>query len=388
MRFSLFTTCSLIGLSLITPVQAAMQIDEAGTFFVYGDGRLRFEKDWDSYKTDGSKRSDRSRLRIRARLGVIWRPIEFLEFNVRARTGADDNQQSGHITIADFNGNDRGASDVNLDKWFTQVNWKSLSIWGGRNNIPWWKQDELFWDDDVTPRGAGLSYNTDLLGGKLTYNAGVYDMPAGLQNYTGDAWSSQLVYDRDAGDIGYTLSAGLVRIEADAEEGDYASRTLLQGNAFRDYKVWQASVQLRPNWFPKKFLIGANYMHNAEDYSADDPDPFTAFNKDNTDGYVVQAVYGSTKERGDWLVGAYYSYIELLAIHNSYAQDDWVRWGSSNQTTSSNFKGSEFRFGMGLGWNANIIARLFLVRAIDKELPTDERRQTGKRFRVDLNWKF
>lgn len=43
---------------------------------------------------------------------------------------------------------------------------------------------------------------------------------------------------------------------------------------------------------------------------------------------------------------------------------------------------------LNLGNNANVIARLFIVRAIDKELPDDVRKQTGKRFRGDLNWTF
>ena len=137
-----------------------------------------------------------------------------------------------------------------------------------------------------------------------------------------------------------------------------------------------------------KWNLFIDYIHNNKNYSLNDPDPFTAFHKDDVDAWVVQAVYGGVKDRWDWLMGDYYAHIEALALHNSYAQDDWVRWGNSDQATSSNFKGPELRAGLGLGWNANLIARLFIVRAVDKELPEDERKQTGKRFRVDLNIKF
>ena len=80
---------SLCGYSLLVaiPVHAALLLDEAGTFSVYGDARLRTEKDWDSYRGDGSQRDDRTRTRIRARLGATWKPMDFLEFGVRARTG-------------------------------------------------------------------------------------------------------------------------------------------------------------------------------------------------------------------------------------------------------------------------------------------------------------
>ena len=104
--------------------------------------------------------------------------------------------------------------------------------------------------------------------------------------------------------------------------------------------------------------------------------------------YVLQVFYGGVKERGDWEAGAYYSRIEALAIHNSYAEDEWVRWGSEDQTTGSNMRGFELRAGLGLGYNANIITRFWSVRAINKEYPTDVRNQTGHRLRVDLNIAF
>lgn len=388
---SLKRAAALACFSLLTVAgvaHAAIPLDDAETFNIYGDGRLRFEKDWDAYRGDGTKRSDRSRLRIRGRLGLLWQPIDLLEFNVRARTGNDNHQQSGHITIADFNGNANGASDINLDKWYAQINWKGLSVWGGRNSLPWWKQNSLFWDDDVTPKGGGLIFKASVGPGKLTLNSGYYTMPVGMRSYTGDSYSAQLVYEQDADTLGFTVTGGLVEIEADASPDDKASTLLLQGNALRDYQLWEAQGQLRVNDLPRPLLFGVTYLHNGKNYAPDDPNEFSAFHRDDTDGYVLQAVYGDVKERWDWLTGIYYAHIQALAIHNSYAQDDWVRWGNSDQATSSNFKGPELRAGLGLGYNANLIARLFLVRAINRDFPGDVRNQNGKRFRVDLNWKF
>ena len=377
--------CALI---CAPPSNAEIALDENNLFFLYGDGRVRFEKDWDSYRSDGTQRSDRSRLRIRARLGLRLKPTDWLKFDVRARTGNDDQQQSGHITVIDFNGNDRGASDVNLDKWFAQVNWNGLIIWGGRNSFQTWKQNELLWDDDVTPRGFGLAYKTKIGPGALTWNSGIYELPVGMRDYTGDAWNGQLVWELDNNQYGYSIAGGVQRIKADAKPGDYADRTLLQGNALRDYENWALRGQWRRNDLPQAFYIGFDYLYNNENYVADDPDEFTAFHRDDNEGWVVQSVYGDVKKRGNWMAGVAYAYIEALALHNSYAQDDWVRWGNSDQTTSSNFKGLELTSGIGLGWNANIIARLFIVRAIDKEFPDSARKQTGKRFRVDANISF
>ena len=367
---------------------AAVPLDEAGKLTVYGDARLRIEKDWDSYRGDGSQRDDRTRMRIRARLGAVWKPANFFEVGVRARTGNDDHQQSGHITIKDFDDNPTGASDINLDKWYVQGIWKQLSVWAGRNSLPWWKQNSLFWDDDVTPKGAGLTFATAAGQGNLTINGGYYELPAGMRDYTGEAASLQIVYEQDSDDMGFTFAGGVMDIDADATPGDYASILMLQGNALRDYTLWLAQVQLRIHTLPQKFYLGADYLHNSQNYSSNDPNVFTAFHHNDVDGYVLQAVYGDVKKGGDWLLGLYYTRLEALAIHNSYAQDDWVRWGTSDQTAASEMKGSEFRAGIGLGHNINVISRLFIVRGINRELPTDVRNQTGKRFRIDLNWSF
>ena len=370
------------------PVSAAVPLDKAGKLLVYGDARLRTEKDWDSYRGDGTERDDRTRMRIRARLGATWKPADFFELGVRARTGNDDHQQSGHITIKDFDGNPTGASDINLDKWYVQAQWQGLSVWAGRNSLPWWKQNSLFWDDDVTPKGGGLIYELPTGPGRLKLNTGYYTLPAGMRHYTGRAGSGQLVWEQDTERTGFTLAGGVMDIDADVTPGDYASTTLLQGNALRDYRLWVVQAQFRVHSLPQKFHLGIDYLHNSQNYLPADPDVFTAYHHDDVDGYVMQAVYGGVRQQGDYLLGIYYTRIEALAIHNSYAQDDWVRWGSSDQTAASNMKGPEFRAGFGFGYNVNLIVRLFLVRGIETDLPTDVRNQTGKRFRVDLNWRF
>ncbi len=383
------TVCGCLLLAAATATASAESTrDEASPFSVYGDTRLRIEKDWESYRGDGSQRDDRTRMRVRARLGIVWKPTDFLELGVRGRTGNDDHQQSGHITIRDFDDNPTGASDINLDKWYVRGEWKELSVWVGRNSLPWWKQNSLFWDDDTTPTGAGLIFETAAGPGKLTLNAGYYTLPAGMRNYTGRSGSGQLVYDQDSQRSGFTLVGGVMNIDADATPGDYASTLLLQGNSLRDYTLWLVQAQLRIKTLPQQFSLGADYLHNSQDYSATDPDTYTAFHHDEVDGYVLQAVYGGVQQRGDWLLGLYYTRLEALAIHNSYAQDDWVRWGTSDQTAASNMKGSELRAGFGLGYKINVIARLYIVRGLNKELSTDVRNQTGKRFRVDINWSF
>ncbi|MEO0445100.1 MAG: hypothetical protein AAF191_03375 [Verrucomicrobiota bacterium] len=114
-----------------------------------------------------------------------------------------------------------------------------------------------------------------------------------------------------------------------------------------------------------------------EDYSTDDANPFTAANANENFGYVLSLM----TTPGDFLIGYYYAYIETLAVNASYAQDDWIRWGSNGQTDSSDLQGHEVRLGYQITENFNTVARLYLVDAVTSE-------QDGQRFRIDFNYKF
>ena len=100
----------LLGSVLVAPslAEAKIALDDEGKFKVYGDFRARLEADWDSQKSSGALRDDRTRARIRVRLGLTYTPTDNLEFGVRGRSGSDDSHQSPHITVIDFNDNSTG----------------------------------------------------------------------------------------------------------------------------------------------------------------------------------------------------------------------------------------------------------------------------------------
>ena len=109
--------------------------------------------------------------------------------------------------------------------------------------------------------------------------------------------------------------------------------------------------------------------------------PVTAANFDQTDGYVLLGTYGSLDKKNAWLVGYYYARIETFAVNNSYAQDDWVRWGSASQTRSSDLRGHEFRFGWAFDEKMNLLTRVYIVDALTSV-------EDGSRARVDFNYRF
>lgn len=367
-----------LSVSLANPARASVAVDDDGELEAYADFRLRFEADWDSQRSNASPRDDRDRARIRARVGLNWKPLDDLSFGIRLRSGSDLSHQSPHITILDFDDNDTGDASANLDKWFVKGTKDTIWGWAGRNSLPFWKQNEMFWDDDATP--AGLAGGGSWAAGdsvKVTLNLGLLTPPVGMEEFSGDLTVAQLVYAHDGSKVDFTLAGGL--LDFAANPGDPDAPALRKGNGLRDYSITVLSAQVKGVGGGKPLVFGLDYMDNGESYTA--ADAFAFANRDETDGYVASIKWGGTGSRGDWLLGYWYAEIGALAVNASYAQDDWIRWGSATETDASDLEGSELRFAYGLGGAGNLVFRLYLVEAITSV-------QDGNRFRVDWNVKF
>ncbi len=361
---------------LAGPVCAGTLLGDDAKVELGGDFRARLEQDFDSQRADGRERDDRLRLRIRARLGLTWKVTDALTFGTRLRSGSDDSQQSAHITVVDFDDNDTGDADFNLDKWYLHARKDNRWAWVGRSSFPFWKPNEFFWDDDATPAGVagGLSRALGDSGEtKLDFRLAYLTLPVGMQEFSGNLAGAQLVVAKQA----FTLAAGLFDFDSGVSDPDAA--TLRQGNGLRDYRIWVINAQGRRTARGCPLVLGLDFMHNDRDYEV--ADPFGFANRDETDALVASIAWGQTEARGDWLVGIYYAHIEALAVNASFAQDDWVRWGSSAETDSSDLEGFELRYARGLGAGQNLVARLYLVEAITSP-------QDGNRFRLDYNLKF
>lgn len=386
MRYqTLAAMASAIALATLAafPAQAEVKLDEAGKIGLYGDARLRLEADWDSQNSSGGQRSDRNRLRTRLRVGLNIAPAEKIKLGFRLRSGSDFSHQSPHITLIDFDDNDTGDSDFNFDKWFASYSSGGTTIWAGRNSLPFWKQNELFWDDDVTPAGIGATWKFN----QFDINAGYFSLPVGMQEFSGNLAVGQLVYRATIGERqdSLILAGGVLAVDGGPNDSD--SELLLDGNGARDYQTFIVSGQYKTSARERPLTFGLDFINNSESYSSTDPDPFTAFNADETDGLVAQVSYGSTSP-GQWLAAYYYATIDTFAFSSSYSQDDWMRWGSATETRSTNFSGHEFRFAYGLMQNMNLVARLYLVEANELRSATATAKEDGNRFRIDVNYRF
>ena len=353
----LLILCLLFGAGAIKKTQA----DEKLKFS--GDLRLRFEKD---YSVTG--KSDRDRTRYRFRFGIVHKRGDNIEVGARLASGNPLDQQSPHQTF----GNDLSKKNFFMDKVYFKYYFKSGWFWLGKNSFPFWKQNEMFWDSDVNPEGASVSYNTKNFAGpdsKLTLTGGQYILDNFNTLFKSSLTAAQVSLNKKTDAANFTAAAGYYYF-------NNTSKDTVSYNPLDDmnHKILVVSGQVKFNVNPTlPVTLGADYIKNFED-------PTVAAFKDETNGFVVQVALGKLKKPGDWLLAGYYARIEKYAVVANFAQDDWWRFGSGH-TDSSDLKGFELRLAYQVGQKMNLVARHYVTDMIVGS-------KDANRFRLDFNIKY
>ncbi len=112
--------CLTLFLLFLYPVSQFAQKDTLAKLSFTGDFRFRFEQDWNSYKSDGNLRKDRTRLRYRIRLGLKYQHNDWAAFGMRLRTGFMHHQQDPHLTIG-TGFKEFGTMPIGFEKLFLSV---------------------------------------------------------------------------------------------------------------------------------------------------------------------------------------------------------------------------------------------------------------------------
>ncbi len=363
----------LISMCLTTKNSYAQ--DNSTKLKLYGNVRIRTENDWNSQKKDGSMRDDRYRARFRLRLGFTYKLNDNISFGGRLRSGNPLATQSPHINFGD----ELIPKLINIDKAYIKASWQSGSFWAGKNSYPFWKQNELFWDDDATPEGIAIKQTVKLnKQNKIDFISGLFLLDNNISNGFGEKakfFGVQTVINSSVGKTWVQAALGYYNFNEDTAQVDVRLQDL-------DYQLLQAGANISfPIFDENKIKIGFDLSYNTNSYAE------TMHNFNQVLGYVASVKLGSLNKSGDWLLGYYFAHIEKYAVVPGYAQDDWVRWGSSTITRSSNFQGHEIRVAYAFAKKHNLVARLYIVDGIETEAG-GAYKETGNRFRIDWNIGF
>jgi hypothetical protein len=378
----LFASAILFALAP-TPARADVALDKDGKIRLMGDFRVRLEEDWNSRDQNGDDTADRGRVRLRVRVGAIYQHSPSLAFGMRIRSGDENSQQSPHVTIFDFNNNPQGgASTFSFDQYYLKWKDEKHGLWGevGRDAFAFYKNNEIFWDDDVTPTGAAGGADFKLGDeGRIGLRAGYFGLPDGTVRVNGYLGAGQVVFVHTAKEFSFTGAAGYFLFD-----GDPGAVYLLNNNGLRNYRIAVVNAQAKFGSGKWPWTVSADGMKNTYKYK--DTDCWCVIDgrdqRNNKSGYDASVALGQLNDKGQALFSYTYAAIGTLAVNASFAEDDWSRWGGPNgQGSNSDFRGHELRAAYAFDKNWNVNARLWITRAITSLRESD-------RLRIDFNLKW
>ena len=243
-------------------VKETQSSDWASRIKVAGDVRVRQE-----FRDSDDKGVEKSRQRIRARIGIEAKVNDEIDAAIRLATGnVGGNTSTNQDLDSGF-----GAKDINLDRAY--FDWhpdfaKGAHLVAGKMKQQWYRVTDNIWDSDVNPEGVLIKYGRTLGGANLKATAGYFIVDA--ENLGKDSFSDDMnMYHYGlSGDMKMTdavkASLGMNSYLYNGTEGKY-DFTAKTGNTATDYKLYEVAgkVDFDTGVFPIK-LYG-NYVVNAAD---------------------------------------------------------------------------------------------------------------------------
>ena len=375
-------TLLLILSFFIIPITISAQEEPANSKLSFNsDFRFRVEQDWDSKKSDGTYREDRTRFRYRLRAGANYVANHY-EVGFALRTGKHNKQQDPQLTLGDGPG-EFGTLEMGIDKAYFKAKWNSFSFWVGKNTFPYEKTNELFWSDNVNPEGIYVEK-------QFFMNSQVID----AINFKGGHYivtTSNRSLDQDAYFQGFQISASLFNKRLKFFPSLYLFKNLPDipdGNDtfLLNYSIIHFGSKLSV-LNDQSLYATLDYYNNLQDYDQvnEIPQEF----KDQKTGLVIGLNYGVLKVKGDWFFSSSYANLERYSAVDFLAQNDWARWDYSSSGSPdgrlTNFKGIELVAAHKIDKKINLKVKYYFVNQL---VPFGNAKETGSRIRFDIDVKF
>lgn len=378
MKFNL-----LIFFLLLAPGLSAQSDSLINKLSFTGDFRFRVEQDWDSRKSDGTYRDDRTRFRYRFRFGMNYQYNEWASFGMRIRTGQWNKQQDPQLTLG-HGFEEFGTLPIGFEKVFFKASGKNWTTWLGKNTFPFEKQNEIFWSDNVYPEGVYVGY-------KKTFDKDGFMDEIGVKSGHFVISSRGQSLDLDSYFQGFQVYSrqweNRVKLFADFY---YFNRMpdIPDGfeTTFINYSIGHLGGEVK---ILKKHNLSwqGDFYYNFEDYTNEFAIA-TALREQNQ-GWSTAVLFGGLENKGDWKIKLTYTRLERFSAVDFLAQNDWIRWDYSSYGSPdgrlTNFEGIELKLGYAINKRFNLLATYFTGRQLVKYGPFAE---TGSRVRFDLNIGF
>lgn len=307
----------IIGITIMSMVQFA----NASDYEIKGDIRYRYEN------READESTEKSRERIRARIGVYGDINETISFGTRIATGGNGITS----TNQDLDGSADNKS-IGLDLAYMTIDsllFEGMHTTLGKMKQPWECVSDLIYDSDVTPEG--IAFNSTM--GNISYHLGHFL----LEEETGD--DAQLASAQVVVDLSDNITLGSSFYTFSNMENAYENKSYNTTNEFELIEFF-ATYKIESTPLPLK--IFANYVENG---AVDDA---------NT-AYMV----GVGTKSGKWGFDYNYREIELNSVYDEWADSDFHDGGTGG-------KGHKFKAKYALKDGLSLGATYFLTEREDE----------------------
>lgn len=326
-------------------------------------GDFRFRYQFDKRDQTAGKTLDRSRLRIRFRLGSTIHLYENLDIGFRMVTGPVGSQTSTNTTLDGGFGN----KSLNIDRAFFKWNPKPFTLEGGKFPPPFMKS-ELIWDDDVNVEGVSeqFSYKIGSTHLKLILGQFIVDeINPGGDDIKLFAYQGVLQQQTGFGKFDVALA---YYDYADHEDPGSAPTGTMSNNTLSEVKVVNLMGQWSESVYGKPLRVFGEYAKNTGSLAPGQPDLGTAWQA----GFA----YGKSGQKfADWDLRLIYRLVQTEAVLDVLADSDF-------HSGSNNSRG--FEVGAGLGLRRGIKLALTYFNTQEERGPRDEK----ETLELDLMFKF
>jgi hypothetical protein len=310
-------------------VTAVKGTDWASKVAVKGDMRYRYEGISDeSLNTSGVQNTaDRYRDRIRARLSVEAKATDNILVGIGLTTAENNDPRSGNQTLSGTFTKKAIELDLAYFDW-KFAGWGDLI--GGKMKQPFFKpaQSTHFWDNDITPEGLAISFNSGIWFG-TAYNYWISEVSGPENTVTADSSvaGAQVGVKLPIGASTLTLAAHYYDLSAGQGRRNVlfncsaTSNGCANGNttigaagagvlAF-DYEIGELAAELTTNLGTLPLTLWGQYAENQ------DPD-------DLNTAWFAGFRFGTASNARTWELGAAYGVIEKDAVFAQFIDSDFA----------------------------------------------------------------
>lgn len=314
------------------------------------DLRLRgeyfeFEDNLDTPEPTDKLAADRTRFRVRLRLGFESKFTDWATVGVRLATGGDDPVSTNQSFQDTFK-----RKPIALDLAYVTItppDMKWMSVTGGKMKNPIWQtsaSSPMHYDHDVTPEGIAEQFNFKL-GDKQQHSVFLNFAQFVVDEVSGDLTDPYLLEFQagvilDLSPVKVTLAGGYYQtgnLDGFAP-GDSPNR----GNATAgglyvdDFEVVNARGEIAWTVSKNKFFgtppvitLSGEYLQNLNDrYKSA---LWVPIEPKQNEGYTGQVAFGSARRKAEWQVAYQYKYLEADATWDAITDSDWGSGGTDRK---------------------------------------------------------